>query len=345
MQFVDNINPNPVSSRNAADIVLSGINTASKVSITISRNYSQLFTFTAEPYLGSVKIRLSDILRSLRLLAFQTPPAEESAMEDAETVSITADAAGETEPTAWTRTVFHGGYDAALYTPLMNSYWWTWRDQKCRTFLEGKEYLGAIFSSGSHIIYVDATFSDGTTDNSQLYAVSALSRTVFIVIDVSASRIAALFPTKQLVSYTVYRQGNRYGQTYEVSPLRPQRVFVFRNSLGLFDTVYATGRVNDGLNRDIKTFIGEDRRENISDNDSRERISVNSGRIDTRGERTLWNEFVRSTDIWEYKDGAMRKIVLDNVDMKMTERLSASFTFEYHYSEEPAGNGFVKSAL
>lgn len=344
MQFVDNINPNPVSSRNAADIVLSGINTASKVSITISRNYSQFFTFTAEPYLGSVKIRLSDILRSIRPLAFLAPPAEDT-MADAETVTISASAAGETSPTPWSRTVFHGGYDTALYAPLMSSYWWTWRDQKCRTFLEGKEYLGALFLSSTHVIYVEAKFSDGTTDDAQLYAVSAVAGKVFAEIDVSASRIAGLFPTKQLVSYTVYRQGNQYGQAYEVSPLRPQRVFVFRNSLGLFDTVYATGRVNDGLNRDIKTFIGEDRRENISDNDSRERISVNSGRIDTRGERTLWNEFVRSTDIWEYKAGTMRKIVLDNVDMKMAERLSASVSFEFHYSEEPAGNGFVKSAL
>lgn len=347
MNFVDNINPNPLASRNAEDITLQGI-TASRVDITVTLQSSVSFSFSAQPYSGQLKIRLKDILTSLKVLAFQAPPETESgvaAVAAAKTVAIEASASGETSPTPWSRTVFEGGYNGAVHTALVSSYWWTWRDQRCRTFKTGKEYLGALVQSGQESIRVTARFSDNTTAQATFGSIDARAGARFGIIDVSYDRMAALFSTKTVVSYSVYRGSSQYAQVYDVSSIKQRQTFVFRNSLGLFDTVYATGRISDGADRDVTTFIGEDRSESICDNSSREHIYVNSGRIDTRGERTLWDEFLHSEDAWEYVSGTMRKIVVDNFDMKLQRGASASLTFEYHYSQEPSGNGYIKAAI
>lgn len=345
MQFVDNINPNPLASRNAEDITLSGI-TASKVNITVAVLNGSNFSFVAEPYQHMLKIRLSDILCSLSLQPFGGLPntANTENWEAPKTVSIAAAATGESSPTPWSRKAFEGGYDQSLHSALMGSYWWTWRDQRCRTFVDGKELLGALFLSQNVSIKVVATFTDGTTGTKTFTVPGASGSDNFVVFDVSYSRIAAQF-SKTIVSYNVYRGNSQYPQVYEVSHLRPRRIFIFRNSLGLFDTVYAMGTITKGTERDVKTFIGEDRAENISDNDSRESISVNSGHIDSSGERTLWEEFVHSKDVWEYASGTFKKIVVDEFDMKMPEYKSASMTFKYHYSLRPSGNGYEKVEL
>ncbi len=344
MNFVDTVNPNPLASRNAADITLSGI-TAAKVDITVALQSSGSISFAAEPYGGQLRIRLSDILRSFKVFAFQAPPvlsAGATAGATPRTVTITAAASGESSPEPWSRTVFEAGYKTTLHTALMTSYWWTWRDQVCRTFVDGKEYLGALASNSREAVRIVATFQNGTTSSVSLYG---FERNSFGLIDVSYDKVSELFPGKTPISYKVYRGNSDYPQVYEVSQLKPRRTFVFRNSLGLFDTVYATGHISTGADRDVKTFIGEDREENISDNNSRERIYVNSGHIDTKGERMLWDEFVHSADAWEYEGGTFRKIVVDKFDSKLLEGASATLTFEYRYSAEPAGGGYAKEAI
>ena len=142
MIFVDPNNPAQVASRNAMDIFLSEI-TSSKVTINIVVDQAQKASFQAEPYEGSLRIRLSDILRSLHLLPFGGLPntARTENWEALKTVSVSAAAAGESAPTPWSRKVFDGGYDRTLHSALVGSYWWTWRDQRCRTFVTGKELL------------------------------------------------------------------------------------------------------------------------------------------------------------------------------------------------------------
>lgn len=343
MIFIDPNNPAQVASRNAADISLSGI-TSSKVTINVSVGQALKASFQAEPYGGDLTIRLSDILRSLGLFPFGGLPntANTENWESLKTVSIAAAATGETSPSPWSRKAFEGGYDPSMHEALASSYWWTWRDQVCRTFRSGKELLGAMFLSESVSIKIVATFADGTT-GTKIKAVPGASGDVFAVFDVSHSNIAGLFQ-KEVVSYKVYRGDSVYPQVYEVSRLKPRRTFLFRNSLGLFDTVYALGRISDGESRDVKTFISSDRSENISENNSRERIYVNSGPIDTKGERTLWGELFQSEQVWEYESGRYRRIVIDNFDMKLPEGASGTATFEYHYSELPGG-GYVKSEL
>lgn len=343
MQFVDEINPNPLASRNAADIRLTGID-ASIVSIKVKRGDSVVSTFLTEPRGHVLKIGVYDILNSILQYAFTQPP---TAYGDAaaEVISLEASAVSETSVT-WSRTAFRAGYDGAFHTALMNSYWWTWRDQKCRTFANGKEFLGALFSSGQTQVKVTATFSDGTSSTAVLRTVTVgTSEKKFAVIDVSYNTIATLFPTKVVETYKVIRGNSAYAQEYKVSRLRPRRTFVFRNSLGLFDTVYATGVISDSATRDVKTFIGADRAENVSDNSSRERILVNSGHVDTRGQRALWDELVFSPDVWEYDAGTLRKIVIDTFDYKLQQGVSDSLTFEYHYSVASAGRGYEKSAI
>lgn len=344
MQFVDNINPDPLASRNAEDITLTGI-TADTVSLTVKRAGTAVCTFAAEPYSGALRIRLRDILNSVLPYEIQTPPQDYG---DAElgTVSIEAAATGSTAPTPWSRTAFRSGYDNSFHSALMGSYWWTWRDQRCRTFPGGKEYIGALFSSGTTQVKVLATFSDGTTSQQTLCSVIVgTGKKKFAVMDVSVETVAELFPGKAIMSYKIQRGGSAFAQVYEVSRLPFRKAFVFRNSLGLFDTVYATGRISDGATRDVKTFIGEDRSENISDNSSRERIYVNSGHVDTRGERTLWDELVFSLDVWEWTGGKLRKIVIDTFDYKLQQGFSDSLNFEYHYSAAPSGRGFEKSEI
>lgn len=341
MQFNDNINPNPLASRNAADITLSAPN-VSRVLITVTLG-SETFSFEAEPYSGVLKIRLADILKSILQPAFPDPTHDNETALIPE-VSIRAEATGAVSAT-WSRFAFPAGYDGAFHNQLMGDYFWTWRDQVCRTFAAGKEYLGAVFHDETTPVKVVATFSDGTSSSRTIATVFADEEYRLMFIDVSVQAMESLFPGKTLISYKIQKGDSAYRQGYEVSRRKPTRTFIFRNSLGLFDTVYAMGHISDGADFDVKKFIGEDRTENISDNSTREHIYVNSGHIDTKGERILWNELAMATDVWEYCDGSFKKIVIDKFDLKLLRSLSDSLTFEYHYSETPAGAGYEKEEL
>lgn len=344
MQFVDNINPNPLASRNAADITLQAPN-VSKVNILVTAGEDS-FAFDVEPYSGVLKIRLADILNSILQPIFLNP-SHNSRTALIPEVSILATALPQrTDSATWSRLAFLAGYDKAFHDSLMGDYFWTWKDQVCRTFASGKEYLAAIFHDESTAIEVEATFSDGSISTETPITITASDEEYKIAIfDVSPQVIEEMFPGETVVSYKIQKGGSVYRQAYEISRRKPTRTFIFRNSLGVFDTVYATGRISDGATFDVKKFIGEDRAENISNNNSREHIYVNSGYIETRGERALWNDLALAADAWEYSDGAFRKIVIDKFDMKLQRGLADSLTFEYHYSEAPTGTGYEKVEL
>lgn len=350
MQFSDSVNiQNPISSKNAKDFNLTGVQSSS-VQITVVCG-SQSYSFHATPYQGKVPIRISEILRSLRPLAFAAiPTGDANAAVPAVTLSATG--ASDTAPTPWTKKVFHGGYEDSAYQHLVdNSYWWTWRRQISRTYKHGKEFIAALFMPGNSSTTFSVTarinFTDGSYTNKTLQSFSvSTGNPKFYIFDVSYDRIAELVSTsgKEIASYDIGGT-SKLAQRYVVAESDPNvKVFLFRNSLGLFDTLYTEGKYVEGVSYGIKTFVSG-RTESESLNDSRESISVNSGYLESMEEKDLWADFFLSDERYIWDGSNFRKIVVDDVQQDNILRKSSIASFSFHYATEPAGRYYEKHAL
>ncbi len=350
MLFNDGVNTgNPISSKNAKDFNLTGVESSS-VLITVSCG-SQSYSFNATPYDGIVPIRIGEILRSLRPLAFGSFPSSDANAAVPE-VTLTAEGEEDTDPTPWVKKVFHGGYADVAYQGLVNnSYWWTWRGQISRTYMHGKEFIAALFMAGSSSVSFSVTakinFTDGTSQTKTIQSFTIASGTPkFYLFDVSYTRIAALVSSsgKQIASYDIGGT-SKYAHRYIVHDRDENvKVFVFRNGLGVFDTIYSSGEVSEGLDYDLQTVVSGRVEAEISNN-SRESISVKSGYLETAEEKGLWADFFLSDERYVWDGAALRKIVLDEVSQDNIFRKSSTASFKFHYSKEPEGRYYEKHAL
>lgn len=350
MLFNDSVNTgNPISSKNAKDFNLTGVESSSVIiSVTCG---SQAYSFVATPFAGVVPIRIGEILRSLRPLAFGTIPTGD-ANAAVPAVTLTAEGEDDADPTPWSKNVFHGGYAEPAYPHLVdNTYWWTWRQQISRTYKHGKEYLAALFVAGSSAKAFSVTakinYTDGTSQTKTIQSFTVPSGTQkFYIFDVSYSRVAALDTAvgKVIESYDIGGT-SKITQRYVVRDADGNvRTFLFRNSLGLFDTIYSEGEFSEGIEYNTQTFVSG-REESESVNDSRESISVKSGYLETIEEKNLWADFFLSDERYAWDGGTLRKIVIDEVQQENIFRKSSAASFSYHYAKEPAGRYMEKHAL
>lgn len=350
MIFNDGVNTgNPISSKNAKDFNLTGV-VSSSVLITVACG-SQSYSFTATPFGGVVPIRISEILRSLRPLAFDAIPSGDSNAAIQE-VTLSASGDQDTDPTPWTKKVFHGGYSDSAYQHLMdNSYWWTWRRQISPTYKHGKELIAALFVSetGSTTFNVTAkiNFRDGTSQTKTLQSFSVNQGVPkFYLFDVSYARIAALVSSsgKEIASYDIGGT-SKLAQRFVVHERDERaRVFLFRNSLGLFDTVYSAGDFSEGVDYEVQTFVSG-REESESSNHSRESISVNCGYLETIEEKDLWADFFLSDERYIWDGTVFRRIVVSEVQQDNIYRKSSTASFKFRYSREPEGRHIEKRSL
>lgn len=338
-------NPSIISSRNAEDIRL-GVDSGD-VTLAISHNGPQVYQFNPVPNRRLVYVRLSEILRSIRPQAFANPQAIDIlGFADIHSVTITASDSLSTE--TLTKKVFDGGYEAGAYADLVaGTHFWTWRDQISRTYRSGAEYIGGLRNVQAGVeccIYADLHYSDGSEASVKIFSHTPLaSGHIFCAANVSYSQVYNPASGKELLWYDVRTEDpNSYKHRFLVSDSALAKCFVFRNTLGLFDTVYALGQVSGSVDGETLTFIGGVRSEVKMEteiwNGYRERIEVNTGPQETPGEKMLWEDFFKSDERYVYEDGELRRIVVDKVNLKLIKRKGSSSTFTYHYAEDPKGH-------
>lgn len=175
--------------------------------------------------------------------------------------------------------------------------------------------------SGSELVGLNVGFnvvSSGVSGVIKSYDVSAK------IYGSSNTEIASMLP----VRYLVEDSKSNY------------RGFVYRNALGVFDTVYSRGKVAITPEYDPKTFSGDWQIKEL-DSGAVEKMEINSGAFAGPSERMQWLDFLRSDEKYIVEqDGSVSRIVLDKTSPELKISTVNEITFTIYKSDKPKGNGY-----
>lgn len=341
-------NPNTgayVWSRTAGDIVLNGIVSSSPVTFTVFVNGTSAAVFDLVPVSYKITIRFSEILEAVLPRNNQAFPA--TTVSRYNYVTIRAAQGSETEDTDGMY-CFRGGSDVLQSAFPHGTHWLTWKPQVTRTFAWAKEYLSFIQpASSSRNVNARVYLSNGSSVVVTLGTFPSENVLSIGTVNCSLSRIQGFSSVtgKTVLAYDVYTS-NILAHRFIVKPIRlRQREFLFVNSLGVLDTVFATGDVSRDTECEIATARINGQDVELT-NDAVEHFKVNSGGLRKRRDMDQWQEFFRSTDRWVLLQGdVIRRIVIDSVEPDMTEHRLSGVNFTYHYADRFTGRYYDDSAL
>lgn len=123
------------------------------------------------------------------------------------------------------------------------------------------------------------------------------------------------------------------------------REFFFRNRLGVIDQVHSRGELAYEPEHEHKIFAnrgvyGE------AGADANHWRSVNTGLFRSVEEQHQWEDFFLSDEHYMMdQDGTIRKIVLEETDLKAVARDPGSATFKFRYAEEDPGRTINRETL
>lgn len=345
-------NPNSskayVFAEKAEDLTVTGLSTSSNVTIAVYLNGSSVASFelTPHPVSASVVVRFREILNAILPRISNTVPSTTSSYTN--TVYVRATQSGTSVDTS-TMFCFRGGFDVLETSFPHTTHWMTWKPQVTRTYKWAKEILSFIKPKlTSRTIFARIYFDDGTSNVVDLGAFSSVSTQVTICsANCSYSRIKGYgyAANKTVLAYDVY-VGDILAHRFIVEPTRlRQREFLFVNSLGVLDTVFATGDVSRDTESEIATARIDGQDVELT-NDAVEHFKVNSGGLRKRRDMDQWQDFFRSTDRWVLLQGdEPRRIVIDSIESDMTEHTLSGVSFTYHLADRFTGRYYDDSAL
>lgn len=343
--------------RNAADIIL---DTASVLKITIlavrfrkGREVIPLPLSQADAD-GRIVIRTREIAEGLVLdepglqddvSVSSGPYIRVTYKENSSTGQETTDI-----PLPWIK----GGYDADI--PGLGSKirdgWLTWKSAR-KTVPWGRDWLYAFVPAGqSWGAYAYVRFRSGRPFEGFLPLESAagqpedaLRRT-----DVSFERIRCLcddrgYDREELSGWDVF--GHVGGQSIgsvrydcEDCTAAHWRGFLYRSSLGVFESVYAKGKAVDKLMFENSVFRNGFMEKELKSKTTRQTETC-TGYLESEGERDRWMEFVESSERYVLlQDGTLKPIILDGVNCDMTQNESEGMSFTWHLAKSRQGGGY-----
>lgn len=347
-------NPNSskayVFAEKAEDLTVTGLSTSSNVTIAVYLNGSSVASFelTPHPVSASVVVRFREILNAILPRITCSVPSAKSSYFNAVYVRATQ---GNAYVETSTMYCFRGGFDAMETSFPHTTHWLTWKPQCTRTYKWAKEILSFIKPKlTSRTVYAKIYYSDRTSETITLvtFTHTALDTQVTsCMVNCSYSRILGLLSTvgKTILAYDVYG-GDILAHRFIVEPNRlRQREFLFANSLGVLDTVFATGDVSRDTESEIAVARIDGQDVELT-NDAVEHFKVNSGGLRKRRDMDQWQDFFRSTDRWVLLQGdELRRIVIDSIESDMTEHKLSGASFTYHYADRFTGRYYSDSAL
>ena len=345
-------NPNSskvyVFAEKAEDLTVTGLSTSSNVTITVYLDGSSVASFelTPHPTAATAVVRFREILNNVLPRVSETVPSTTSTYTNP--VYVRASQGGTNVDTA-TMFCFRGGSDALTTGFSHTTHWLTWKPQVTRTYPWAKEVLSLIKpKSTSRTVYAKVYLSTGSSVTVTLGSFSSSSTQVVICsVNCSLSRIQGFSGVtgKTVLGYDVYC-GDILAHRFIVKPARlRQREFLYANSLGVLDTVFATGDVARDTASELATARIGGQEVELS-NDSVEHFKANTGGLRKRREMDQWQDFFRSTDRWVLLQGdVLRRIVIDSIESDMTEHKLSGASFTYHYADRFTGRYYSDSAL
>lgn len=114
------------------------------------------------------------------------------------------------------------------------------------------------------------------------------------------------------------------------------RTFVFRNSLGGYDTIHAVASRKRSLESGTSVFVSDGVEKELN-NDHNIVYEDCSGYLSTREEANLWYDFFSSDERYVVVGDWRKPIIVEDSETDDVEHSISSFTFRWHYAEEPEG--------
>lgn len=347
-------NPNSsmayVFAEKAEDLTVTGLSTSSNVTIAVYLNGNSVASFelTPHPVSASVVVRFREILNAVLPRITNAVPSTTLSYFNAVVVRATQENAYVETSTMY---CFRGGFDAQETSFPNTTHWLTWKPQVTRTYPWASEVISFIKPKlTSRTIYARIYFADGTSSVVTLGSFSSSpinTQETVCMVNCSYSRIKGFSSAanKTVLAYDVYG-GDILAHRFIVEPTRlRQREFLFVNSLGVLDTVFATGDISRDTESEIAVARIDGQDVELT-NDAVEHFKVNSGGLRKRRDMDQWQDFFRSTDRWVLLQGdEPRRIVIDSIESDMTEHTLSGVSFTYHYADRFTGRSYDDSAL
>lgn len=249
---------------------------------------------------------------------------------------------------SWSKYVMSGKCNPVDCSKLQSSgYWWTRRPQKADTYIHGSEELYAFIpqinpGDQEYKLFVTVYFRFLLPHSFLLFNWIPGGHTIYrnmMSEDCSYRRIRELADREvfddEILAYDIYFEGyESQAQRFIVNKDKRVKEFRFRNSLGVYDCIYASGTQSTEVDAKVSTFLNS-MAENELSNTSKMYFSSDSGYLDTNEKIAFWKDFVASDDRYVLGDDSRwHQIIVDDVDFKAESYQLNSIKFKWHYSEE-----------
>lgn len=348
MQFT---NPNTGSfvwSRDAKDVVLDSILPASAtVQFTVKLGAAAVASFALTAVSGSITLRYREILEAVLPKSIGTLLSTADYDRYSNDVTIVATLGNSTVST--TKRCFRGGSDELRPAFPHGTQWLTWKPQVTRTWAWAKEFLSLVIPNSTKMdVSAKVYFTDHTDTTLTLCTFALMTNGYSIgLVNCSPSVINSLVPAgKTVAAYDVDAGSSIKAHRFILQPTRLRgREFLFVNSLGVLDTVFAAGDVSRETEMAVSAASIDSEEVELS-NGAVERFKVQTGWIRERRMMDQWQDFFRSTERYVLLQGdVVRRIVVDAIETEMTEHNLSSATITYHYAKAFTGRYYEDTAI
>lgn len=226
----------------------------------------------------------------------------------------------------------------------------TWRPPVSKTYRWAKEFLMGEYNQGTKLTVYFAFAAPVSVEIDTWYTTigSSTSPDMFFR-EVSYKRILKELnlteDSDDIVAYDIVC-GESWARRYIVAKDSGNvKAFLFRNTLGGYDTIYSTGEIRTELKTETAPFTNGNIEKEVT-NDAVESWEVDSGYIATRREYTQWQDFLSSSDRYEIdREGNIHRIVIENAEAENTWQELATVKFTYHLSKKRTGRHYEDGTL
>ncbi len=255
----------------------------------------------------------------------------------------------------WESSVIYGKCTPFDFQKLSQAgIWWTMRPQEVRTFIHGEEKLTTLIpqiksNESLNVRVLTKVYFRFLTPHEFLlenFDIESLFSGRFVTIDCSYNTIRALAAIQEfddiIAAYDIYIEGyEQNAQRFIVNTNQRVKEFRFRNSLGIYDYIYAVGEESQELQTEVGTFTNSGV-ETETSNTSKLYFNSNSGYIDTSEQIRFWNNFLESDERYVLDNDKQppitndrwHKIAIDEAESKTKNGELNAITFKWHFAED-----------
>lgn len=144
--------------------------------------------------------------------------------------------------------------------------------------------------------------------------------------------------SKDIIAYDVIvsvpERSNTYTQRYILRNTKmTDTFFVFKNSLGGFDSICFSGSVTDIVSQEPIRFINDGIESELDLNHKTIR-EINTGPIVSTSQRLWFDDFIKSTQKYVVDEGELKPISVDIEDVQYARYALNSYSFKYWLGEQ-----------